>query len=427
LGVFDIVLCCGLLYHLENPFAALRNLYALTGRVLLIESMIVASTSPIASLIDEGQGEDQGLNYIAFVPSESCLTKMLYRTGFPYVYAVTTLPEHEDFRETRVSRQQRTILVAAKVPLQSLLLQAIPEPITKDPWLKPWGWQVERIGNFLRKPWREKMLTARFRFKSACKSVWHRLCPGVPLPVRLPYGGWWLAVNDVCSDAVFTGSFEKAERRFVGDFLQAGMTVLDIGAHHGFYTLLAARKVGPAGRVIAFEPSPRERRRLLFHVKVNRCTNVKVEPFALACQDGETTLFVVDGRDTGCNSLRPPAVSEPTNGITVKTMMLDSYLQQERIHRVDFIKMDVEGAELEILKMAKRLLERSSRPVILCEVDDLRTQPWGYPSQAIIEFLEGYGYRWFGLNRDGRLVSPEDRASYNLVAFPEESAASLSV
>jgi FkbM family methyltransferase len=149
------------------------------------------------------------------------------------------------------------------------------------------------------------MITARFRFKL----LWNRLCPSVPLPVRLPYGGWWFAVNDACSDAVFIGSLEGPEWRFVGDFLQAGMTVLDIGAHHGFYTMLAARKVGPAGRVIAFEPSPSELRRLLFHLKLNRCMNVKVEPFALASQDGETTLFVVDERDTGCNSLRPPVVS----------------------------------------------------------------------------------------------------------------------
>jgi tRNA (mo5U34)-methyltransferase len=99
LGVFDLVLCCGLLYHLENPFAALCNLYALTGRVLLIESMVVPSALPIVSLLDEGRSEDQSLNYIAFVPSESCLTKMLYRAGFPYVYAVTT----RAFRKSLIS------------------------------------------------------------------------------------------------------------------------------------------------------------------------------------------------------------------------------------------------------------------------------------------------------------------------------------
>ncbi|MEM2045735.1 MAG: FkbM family methyltransferase [Candidatus Bathyarchaeia archaeon] len=232
-------------------------------------------------------------------------------------------------------------------------------------------------------------------------------------------------MNDVCSDAIFTGSYETAERRFVERFLKEGMTVLDIGAHHGFYTILAAKKVGPSGRVIAFEPSPRERRRLLRHLKLNRCTNVKVEPLALASKEGETTLFLVDGRDTGCNSLRPPAVSEPTKEITVSTMALDSYLEKEGIYRVDFIKMDVEGAELEVLKGAKRFLERTPRPVILCEVDDYRTRAWGYPARAIIKLLEDYGYQWFGLSDEGGLVPLDQRDSYNLVAIPKEEVAGL--
>jgi ubiquinone/menaquinone biosynthesis C-methylase UbiE len=61
---------------------------------------------------------------------------------------------------------------------------------------------------------------------------------------------------DVCGDAVFAGNFEEAERQFMERFLKPNMIVLDIGAHHGFYTLLASHKVGPTGQVIAFEPLP---------------------------------------------------------------------------------------------------------------------------------------------------------------------------
>jgi FkbM family methyltransferase len=78
----------------------------------------------------------------------------------------------------------------------------------------------------------------------------------------------------------------------------AGMTVLDVGAHNGFYTLLASKKVGPSGRVIAFEPSPRERQRLLSNLWINRCSNVIVEPVALAEEDSVATLFVVSGAET---------------------------------------------------------------------------------------------------------------------------------
>jgi FkbM family methyltransferase len=91
------------------------------------------------------------------------------------------------------------------------------------------------------------------------------------------------------------------------------MTVLDVGAHNGFYTLLASKRVGPTGQVIAFEPSPRERQRLLSNLWINGCSNVIVEPVALADEDSVATLFVVSGAETGCNSLRPPAASGNTN------------------------------------------------------------------------------------------------------------------
>ena len=417
LGVFDLVLCFGLLYHMENPFLAIRNLCALTKSVLIIESMIIPGTLPAALLVDEGRGEDQSLNSIALVLSKSGLIKMLYCAGFSYVYGVNTFPDHEDFRENQASRQKRTILVAAKVPLRLELLRQ--EPATKDPWCKRWGVQAERLKKFLRNPCGEKMQSVKFRFKS----LWNKLLPAIPIPVRLPYGGWWLAVNDFCSDEIFMNRFEKPESFLVERFLKEGMTVLDIGAHHGFYTILASRKVGLSGRVIAFEPSPREHKRLLFHLRLNRCKNVKVESLALSGQQGEAALFVVDGRDTGCNSLRPPVVSEPTRMITVKTIALDDYLEKENVDHVDFMKMDIEGAELEVFKQARRLLGGRSRPVILCEVDDYRTKPWGYSAQAIIELLERYGYRWLGLDKNGNLVPFEQRDSYNVVAIPKEGLA----
>src|ERR1700730_1003795 len=200
-----------------------------------------------------------------------------------------------------------------------------------------------RIRRFLGAPWPDKLHGIRYRFKRA----WSRVLPSVPLPVWLPYGGWWMAGDDVCGDAVFTGGFEVSERRFLQRFLKPGMTVLDIGAHHGFYTMLAAKMVGPTGRVMSFEPSHRERERLLVHLRLNPILNsVSVFPIALGRETAESTLYVVVGRDTGCNSLRPPAVTEPTQTVQVLVISLDTFLAQQNVASVDFIKLDVEGAEL---------------------------------------------------------------------------------
>ena len=423
LGQFDLVLCFGLLYHLENPFAAIRNLYALTAKVLLIESMAIPERRPVLVLRDEGRSEDQGLHFVAFYPSESAIVKMCYRSGFPFVYRCLALPVHEDFRASVWRHRARTILIASNLALDFPFLEVASEPMDwSDPWETELGRRLRflrRVGRFLQKPWPEKILSLRYRFKR----MWNRVVPLVPLPMKLPWGDWWLAWNDVCGDAVFWGCFEGAERQFVEQFLKPGMVVLDIGAHHGFYSLLASHKVTPTGKVIAFEPSPRERRRLIWHLRLNRRRNVRVEPLALGSREGTAQLFVVRGRDTGCNSLRPPRVAEPVYPIEVPIVRLDDYLERQGITHVDFIKMDVEGAELEVLRGASLLLSRKPRPVWMMEVQDIRTEPWGYRAAEIFDFLVARNYNWFSVDKNGTLIpcSAPDRYRWdNLVAVPRE-------
>jgi SAM-dependent methyltransferase len=81
LGRFDLVLCFGLLYHLENPLLAIRNLHGLTEKCLLLESMCLPEEKASMLLREEPRQEDQSLTDIAFYPSEGSLVKMLYRAG----------------------------------------------------------------------------------------------------------------------------------------------------------------------------------------------------------------------------------------------------------------------------------------------------------------------------------------------------------
>jgi hypothetical protein len=102
---------------------------------------------------------------------------------------------------------------------------------------------------------------------------------------------------------------------------------------------------------------------------------------------------------------------------------LDDALKARGIARVDFIKIDVEGAELSVLQGAPELLRRSPRPVILAEVQDLRTKPWGYRAAEILSCLSALDYQWFTPNFSGQLEKlPLDRQSYdgNFVAIPQE-------
>lgn len=216
--------------------------------------------------------------------------------------------------------------------------------------------------------------------------------------------------------------FEVGEQNFLLGFLQPGMVVVDIGAHWGLYTLLASKRVGTKGRVIAFEPSPRELGRLKYNLLLNRCRNVRVEPLGLSSSGGLAQLFVCLGRETGCNSLKPPAVSGPTKPVQVSLTTIDDYCERQGMFHVDFLKLDVEGAEMEVLKGATEFLSRKPRPILMCELADNRTEPWGYLSLEIYEFLAARGFRWFSVMREGRLCACEKKQNFheNLFAVPEE-------
>ena len=175
--------------------------------------------------------------------------------------------------------------------------------------------------------------------------------------------------------------------------------------------------------MIAFEPSSRERRRLARHLRVNRCRNVEVRAFALGDRAGEADLYLVEGAHDWCNSLRAPNVEERTSKVRVEVRRLDDVLEGIEWPRVDFIKVDVEGAELSFLHGARRMLRDEVRPAILVEVQDVRTAPWGYAAREIVRFLAEAGYSWFAPTDDGSLESiSSELPAYdgNLVALPNE-------
>jgi hypothetical protein len=135
LGTFDLVFCFGLLYHLENPLLAIRNLEAITGKVFLAEGVIYPGETPTMGLVDEGHSDDQGLNHLAFYPTDACLQKMLYCAGFGFVYRLALMPQHPDYQGRLDAPRVRTILVASRAFIASPQLEWVREPPTA---LFPW-------------------------------------------------------------------------------------------------------------------------------------------------------------------------------------------------------------------------------------------------------------------------------------------------
>jgi FkbM family methyltransferase len=420
LGPSDFVLCFGLLYHVENPLLAIRNLRALTGKCLFLESMCFPSGEPWMLLREEPNQEDQSLTDLAFYPTEGCIVKMLYRAGFAAVYRLAQLPDHDQFRETSDHVRRRTILLASFSPINLASLILLSEPAESR---YPWAKRNSDRPSLPRRAWRFLLhQSARAKYATLVRRF-HRMFPSVPVPLRLTFGAWWLVRNSALDEELLNNSFEPAELNLVSRLLRPGMTVLDVGAHHGLYSLLMAKRIGQTGKLVAFEPSSRERMRLLRHLQINRFSNVRVEPYALGSETSEAELFLLDGIHDWGNSLKPPSLGPSSRTERVQVRRLDDVLSDLGITHVDFIKLDVEGAELSFLKGASETLSRTPRPAILAEVQDVRTRPWGYSAREIIRWLVQMKYEWFELSASGSLLpAPVEQQSYdsNLVALPSE-------
>lgn len=136
----DLVLCLGLIYHTENPFRVVRNVAALTQKVLLVESIIIPNSEPITWLIEEGKNETQGLTHYAMLPSRNCLLKMLQVSGIPHIYEYTGTINHIDFLETPSKHRRRQLFMATTMPVNLDNFQEVPEiqtpKYTKDKFNK---------------------------------------------------------------------------------------------------------------------------------------------------------------------------------------------------------------------------------------------------------------------------------------------------
>ena len=171
--------------------------------------------------------------------------------------------------------------------------------------------------------------------------------------------------------ALFGRNEEEPVLKIISN-LKKDQIYIDIGAHIGRYTLIAAEKVGPKGRVVAIEPATDNYRLLSKNIELNKLDNVHIWNIAIAANDGEALLST--GDDPATNSLYGDWLkminSKSDNQQRVKIKKLDAIIENEGLTLVDLVKIDVEGAELEVLKGAERSLEKGIIKAVLCEVHE---------------------------------------------------------
>ena len=161
------------------------------------------------------------------------------------------------------------------------------------------------------------------------------------------------------------GIYELPLQRAIAEFLRDGDVFYDVGANAGFFTILAAKRVGPSGMVYAFEPHPFNAMTVRTQVEVNAFKNCEVISAAVGAKDGVCDL-IDKGELSTCHVGGVSESNEMWHSQRVALTSLDSFSTEHR--PPDVIKIDVEGAEFELLRGAQRLLSRKPNPRIACEV-----------------------------------------------------------
>jgi FkbM family methyltransferase len=194
-----------------------------------------------------------------------------------------------------------------------------------------------------------------------------RSAPAGPQRIEVCGGrmkGTALFVDLSCEKYYWLGTHEERVQDALAEHVSPGLTVYDVGAHAGFFTLLASRLAGPSGRVFAFEPRPDNVERLHRNIDANRVTNVDVIPAALSDRSGSAAFVMHESTLEG--RLADPG---EMSAASVRTEAIDA-LVRDGMAPPDLMKVDVEGAEGGVIRGAARTID-AHRPVMLIEVHSI--------------------------------------------------------
>ncbi|MEO6444240.1 MAG: FkbM family methyltransferase [Gemmatimonadaceae bacterium] len=218
--------------------------------------------------------------------------------------------------------------------------------------------------------------------------------------------------------------YESETSNFIGSVLQPGDTFVDIGAHVGYFSMLASALVGPSGRVFSFEPERSNYEHLLEHIEVNGATNV----FPMHMAVGATTSiadFFVNSDNDGGHALwevgRHPFNERTREAPTTRKVYvtsLDQLFAGRDMSALKAIKIDAEGAEFSILVGARETLRARPIPFIIAEINRFGLESMGASERHVRGFMQDLGYETYLFQPGGTScvrLAPEETPDTNYV------------
>ena len=200
------------------------------------------------------------------------------------------------------------------------------------------------------------------------------------------------------------GIYEEANIRFIVENLPPDSVLLDLGANIGSISMPVAR-LRPDVRIIGIEASPRVFSYLKHNIELNKISNIEIINLALSDKDNDMVSFYSPEEKFGKGSMSPVFTDKAE---TIKTITLDTLLEDRKIYNVGFVKIDVEGYENLVFRGGNRLFSGSTPPPVLFEFADwAENQAHGAKAGDAQKFLLSYGYSLFNVD-DPQQIKPVD-------------------
>jgi len=206
------------------------------------------------------------------------------------------------------------------------------------------------------------------------------------------YQDEYRGVDCIIEELLLTGTWEPYTTDILKRILREGMIIVDIGANIGYYSLLAASLVGETGRVYAFEPEPHNYNLLKRNISANGYTNIEAHQKAVSSKAGKRALYV--GTQSGTHSLFNVRETT-TKSVMVDLVVMDEFFR-ERKKNVDIVKVDVQGAEMDVLMGMQNVIQNNDHLRLLTEFEPDLTHA-EFSLKEYWDRLTEYGFKYIYL------------------------------
>ncbi len=213
-------------------------------------------------------------------------------------------------------------------------------------------------------------------------------------------------------DTLNFGLYEAEELQMQKKLISPDFNILDIGGNYGWYAIHMAIAF-PESRIFSFEPIPRTYNHLVKNLEINGISNVTTLPFGLSEEEGSFEFFYDPTLSVNA-SLKKLTDKSTVESVACKVSTLDNWAKEKT--RIDFVKCDVEGAELLVFKGGKDVIDRY-KPIVFSEMLRKWTAKFNYHPNDIIEFFSNLGYEVYclkgeHLNSFGKVTEETTETNY---------------